>query len=201
MSVYDRIGTELWNKLYRRDIVEKFKMESCHYEDAFILLNYFMEAESICIYCRPLYYYFQREGSLMNSAYTPQKEFAHFKLDAERCFLLQAGEYPCRVFYNKTIRKGIRAFKNFTLLPPSPTDDTENLIQDTLLYLKRLREEEGSKQLSNKNKGEAWIIIHFRGLYSSLYKTIIKVFYRKKIQQLQLRYKITSFEFLTKGGK
>lgn len=197
MAYYDEIGTELWNKLFKREIIEQSTMRSCHYEDAFILLDYFMNANKICIYPMPLYYYRQREGSLMNSAYSPDKEYAHFDLDLQRLQLLKTLGYTDSNLANKTIRKGIRTIKNFSLLNKSHTD-IQNILQEIKVKLNKLYTN-FRKELRIKNKIETWIVLHFYNIYKILYKNIIILFNRKKIEEINMRYKITSFQILNKN--
>lgn len=197
MSTYDRIGTELWNKFYKREVLLKHVMTSCHYEDAFILMKYFMEVERICVYCVPLYYYFQREGSLMNSVYTPEKELAHFQLDAERSLLLLGVNYSCRKFYDGTARKGIRSFKTFVLLPR--TEEMKTIIYKLITLLKELSMKGKRRHFKFKNRVEMWLIIHARCFYSVIYTSFMKLFAQRKIRKLQRKYKITSFQFLKDG--
>lgn len=196
MTTYDKIGTELWNKLYKREVIQKHVMESCHYEDAFILLKYFMEVEKVCVCCVPLYYYFQREGSLMNSSYTQEKELTHFQLAAEQSLLLLNANYPCRAFYNGTARKGIRSFKTFTLLPR--TEEMEDIIHRLIVSLRKLSAS-SVKCFSLRNRVEMWLVIHVRTLYSTVYKSCIKLFHRRRIKRLQKKYEMTSYQFLKEG--
>lgn len=193
MARYDGIGTELWNKLYRKEIVRKAKMETCHYEDAFILLKYFMEATSICIYNVPLYFYYQRAGSLMNTPYSPEKEFNHFKLDMERSVLLADLGWRDASFCNNAMRKGIRTFKNFSLLPQ--TDDIKVLIRDTMALLRELSIRL-SYVLSVRNVIETWLILHMTGIYTMFYR----LFPKKRRNKIQRRYNISSAQIVKGNG-
>ena len=73
MKSYDQMDEGLWNKLCRREIVVRHRMETFPFEDAFVLYKYIPEAESVALCCVPLYYYYQRDGSLMHTDYTPYK--------------------------------------------------------------------------------------------------------------------------------
>ena len=81
MKSYDQMDEGLWNKLCRREIVVRHRMETFPFEDAFVLYKYIPEAESVALCCVPLYYYYQRDGSLMHTDYTPYKAFARYKLE------------------------------------------------------------------------------------------------------------------------
>ena len=81
MKGYDQMDEGLWNKLCRREIVVRHRMETFPFEDAFVLYKYVPEAASVALCCVPLYYYYQRDGSLMHTGYTPYKAFARYKLE------------------------------------------------------------------------------------------------------------------------
>ena len=62
MKGYDQMDEGLWNKLCRREIVVRHRMETFPFEDAFVLYKYVPEAASVALCCVPLYYYYQRDG-------------------------------------------------------------------------------------------------------------------------------------------
>lgn len=198
MVHYNGLGTELWNKLFAREVVASAKMETCHYEDAFILLKYFVAVKSACLCNLPLYYYNQREGSLMNSSYSPEKELAHFLLDAERAAILVRSGYKDLDFYNWSMRKGIRAFKNFILLPEN--ESRKSLFDGLLPRFKDLYKVLHHK-VSGKNRMEAWLVLHAGRLYAFFYVFIIRHFGRRRIEGLKERYGKSSAQFLKDGCK
>ena len=152
-----------------------------------------MEAASICIYNVPLYFYYQRAGSLMNTPYSPEKEFNHFKLDMERSVLLADLGWRDASFCNNTMRKGIRTFKNFSLLPQ--TDDIKVLIRDTMALLRELSIRL-SYVLSVRNVIETWLILHMTGIYTMFYR----LFPKKRRNKIQRRYNISSAQIVKGNG-
>ena len=60
----------LWNKLYRRELVERYGLrmntEISWCEDFMFNLEYLRHAESICALRTPVYYYLKRRGSLVS---------------------------------------------------------------------------------------------------------------------------------------
>ena len=60
----------LWNKLYRRELVERYELrmdrEISWCEDFMFNLEYLRHAESICALRTPVYYYLKRRGSLVS---------------------------------------------------------------------------------------------------------------------------------------
>lgn len=198
MACYNGIGTELWNKLFLREVVMRHPMYSCHYEDAFILLEYFEETDKVCICNLPLYYYNQHQGSLMNSPYSPDKELAHFKLDMMRSESLLRNDCVDLLFFNRSVRKGVKLVKNLSLLPAS--DNINRLRMETLSLFhsisKRLY-----RKLSLKNRTEVWMLLHMHTLYSGIYKGCVRHFYQKKITRLEHKYNMTSAQFLEQGSR
>lgn len=80
----------LWNKLYRRSIVEahrlRFDREVSWCEDFLFNLEYIQYARLVCAIPRPLYYYRKRDTSLVNSSLSlrrtvemKRQTFTHYK--------------------------------------------------------------------------------------------------------------------------
>lgn len=72
-------GVEAWNRLYRRDLVEKnqLKFQLNHEilsEDTMFSAMYLMHTHKIAALSKPYYYYYMRRGSIMNS---PKPRAAH----------------------------------------------------------------------------------------------------------------------------
>lgn len=66
-------GVEAWNRLYRRDLVEKnqLKFQLNHEilsEDTMFSAMYLMHTHKIAALSKPYYYYYMRRGSIMNSS-------------------------------------------------------------------------------------------------------------------------------------
>lgn len=201
MVYYDHIGTELWNKLYRREIILSKPMFSCHYEDAFVLIDYFSVAKTICVYCMPLYYYFQRADSQMNLDYSPEKEFYHFKLASCQTLALRKLGYKDRSLSRKTLRSGIRLMKHCAILSGfkhryhGSICEIESLARPLLKHLtKELRH-----YLRFPDKFEARLIVYVPSLYKVLYVFLIRMFNQKKIKQTLGRYTISSAKILNKN--
>jgi glycosyltransferase involved in cell wall biosynthesis len=67
----DGIYQTVWNKLYRREVLEGilFEKGKCH-EDEFWTYRVFDRMERLAIVERPMYYYLQRSGSIMGTGYS-----------------------------------------------------------------------------------------------------------------------------------
>lgn len=66
-------GVEAWNRLYRRDVIEREKLEfqlnhEILSEDMLFSAMYLMHTHKLAALSKPYYYYYMRSGSIMNSA-------------------------------------------------------------------------------------------------------------------------------------
>ena len=70
----DGIYQTVWNKLYRRQVLEGIPFEKGKYhEDDFWTYQVFDRMERLAIVERPMYYYLQRSGSIMGVGYSPKR--------------------------------------------------------------------------------------------------------------------------------
>ncbi len=64
----------LWNKLYRRDLIEKYRLcmdpRISWCEDFMFNLEYIRHAGTIYVLCTPLYYYVRTKGSLVSQSFS-----------------------------------------------------------------------------------------------------------------------------------
>ena len=67
----DQIYQTVWNKLYRREVLEGIPFEKGKYhEDDFWTYQIFDRMERLAVVERPMYHYLQRSGSIMGTAYS-----------------------------------------------------------------------------------------------------------------------------------
>lgn len=66
----DRFRQVVWNKLYKRDLINLDFVYGVTNEDEFWTYRIFDNAEKITYINAPLYYYMQREGSIMGKTYS-----------------------------------------------------------------------------------------------------------------------------------
>lgn len=67
----DGIYQTVWNKLYRRTVIEGILFEKGkHHEDDFWTYQIFDRIEKLAVVDRPMYYYLQRSGSIIGAGYT-----------------------------------------------------------------------------------------------------------------------------------
>lgn len=187
MCTYDRIGTELWNKLFRCSLVKAYPMHSMEFEDAFYLIDVMKAAKSICVYSIPLVYYTQREGSLMNSRYSIEKEISHCRLSVCQARLyndvgLKANPH--------VIKKCIRTFKNM-LLVSEPLTVAGNK-EEILSLLRSTADIHYARHVKLKYRLKRWLILHLTDFYARCYTGFMRRFCKGKIQRLRASYKRTS---------
>jgi len=70
----DRVYQTVWNKLYRREVIDDIRFEKGKYnEDDYFTYQVFDRAKNVAIVANPLYNYLQRGGSIMGVGYNPRR--------------------------------------------------------------------------------------------------------------------------------
>ena len=70
----DGIYQTVWNKLYRRAVVDGILFEKGkHHEDDFWTYQVFDRIDKLATVTQPMYYYLQRSGSIIGAGYTPKR--------------------------------------------------------------------------------------------------------------------------------
>ncbi len=82
-------GVEAWNRLYRREIIvrEKLEFQLNHEilaEDTLFTAMYLMHTHTLAALSKPYYYYYMRSGSIMNSA-KPRSAYRLMTLSIRLC--------------------------------------------------------------------------------------------------------------------
>lgn len=88
----DGIYQTVWNKLYRRAVIEGILFEKGkHHEDDFWTYQIFDRIEKLTVVERPMYYYLQRSGSIIGTGYTIKRLDG---LEARFLRMLYLQKYP-----------------------------------------------------------------------------------------------------------
>ena len=67
------LHSTVWDKIYRREIFRDIRFPlGVYYEDASVMLPTIAASETVAVNTAPLYHYYQRPGSTMNSKYSPK---------------------------------------------------------------------------------------------------------------------------------
>ena len=87
----DGIFQTVWNKLYRREVLEGILFEKGKYhEDEFWTYQVFDRMERLAVVERPMYHYLQRSGSIMGAGYSLRRQDG---LEALFCRMEYLGKY------------------------------------------------------------------------------------------------------------
>ncbi len=113
------IGVTLWAKLYKRSLWKDIYFpDGKLHEDEFVTHSLIKNCKNIAVTKKPMYYYVQREGSIMNTQFMAQN-FDSAEGILERCkFFYEKGEYDnaskslSTAMYN--IIRGLNLLKNPT---------------------------------------------------------------------------------------
>lgn len=82
-----------WNKLYKRHLFEGLRYkDGVLFEDIQIIHRLLYKCRKITYVPQPLYYYYQRPGSIVNSAFTIKKADKVYALEDRLIFLRSIGE-------------------------------------------------------------------------------------------------------------
>ncbi|MCD8318025.1 MAG: glycosyltransferase [Paraprevotella sp.] len=196
MRCYDQMDEGLWNKLCRRRIVVNHRMKAFPFEDAFVLYKYTPEAKSIALCCIPLYYYYQRDGSLMHTVYTPYKAFARYKLDIlkERAIMgttrLDVG-VACHY-----IRRGLKLLREFGLL--GKEFDVSDACRGILECLHEF-DDVPNRKLSMKDRLAKYLVYKDLWKYLEVNRKFVTLFQKKKIEKVRRKYALLTMDVFQNG--
>lgn len=100
MSKYGYKYIVVWNKMYKKELFDNIKFEKGKlYEDEYIHFKLFWICKIVAVINEPLYYYVQREGSIIQSPMTIQKINEKCEMHRERIkFYEEKGEK--QLFYS-----------------------------------------------------------------------------------------------------
>ena len=158
----------LWNKLYRRDIIEKYHIrmdENITYcEDVIFNLEYLLHVENVAVLKAPVYYYVKTEGSLVRQNLSIEKT-VRMKTSVIKYYndfyrhILNEDDYEARkpIIYSYLVAVSTDAFA----IP---------LLSDT----RKLGEEEGSKVYYDENLDDTAIMLNYlsESLFMKLLNTV-----------------------------
>ena len=77
------IKSFLWDKLYRKSVIQELPPKSFYYEDYSTLFKWFMHAQKVAFCQKSLYHYRQRKSSTDNDG-DPKKKYHFFLAELER---------------------------------------------------------------------------------------------------------------------
>ncbi|WP_302581690.1 glycosyltransferase family 2 protein [Paraprevotella clara] len=196
MKSYDQMDEGLWNKLCRREIVVRHRMETFPFEDAFVLYKYIPEAESVALCCVPLYYYYQRDGSLMHTDYTPYKAFARYKLEILKDKAIRGTERLETGIALYYIRKGLRLLREFGLLGQAA--DVSEACRGVLECLHEF-DYVSDMELGGKDLIARRCVYKRLWRYLELNRKFVATFRKRKMEKVCHKYSLQTMEVFQKG--
>ncbi len=120
--IFSRDFVSVWMALYDRKVWEGLRFrEGVLFEDSFVAPHLAQSVSSIYVSGQGTYYYYQREGSIINSSWTSKKSRDYY--EATLCIL----DYLCRIderLYSYRLAIALAAFASdrFELLPERERD-------------------------------------------------------------------------------
>jgi glycosyltransferase involved in cell wall biosynthesis len=97
-----------WNKLYKRHLFDDLRYkDGVLFEDVHIIHRLLYKCSKITYIQQPLYYYYQRPGSIVNSAFTMRKADKVYALEDRAIFLRSVGEAQ---LYRRALKTYLEVF-------------------------------------------------------------------------------------------
>lgn len=97
-----------WNKLYKRQLFDGLRYkDGVLFEDVHIIHRLLYKCRKITYLPQPLYYYYQRPESIVNSAFTMRKADKVYALEDRLIFLRSAGETQ---LYRRALKTYLEVF-------------------------------------------------------------------------------------------
>lgn len=136
-TFYRDIFPTVWNKLYKREIFQNLRFENGRInEDEFLMLPSIDIAGKVGIIEVSLYFYFfTREGSIMNSTFTPKKldslyaVYVKYNFFKKRRIAIQAEKYERKFFHE--------CLKIYSIIQneyPKYTNDFNNYLKENIHF-------------------------------------------------------------------
>lgn len=196
MKFYDLMDESLWNKLYKRKVITSHKMITSPFEDALILYKYFSGIKNVALCSLPLYYYYQRDGSLMHTQYTPYKEFVRFKLEIMKDRAIARSERLSTRVARRHIAKGLKMLREFCLLEQTP--EITKLCEDVVEWIHEF-DYIKNKRLPLNILIARTIAYHNLALYLRINRKYAEKYRKKKIKKVQHKYSVLTMDVFQQG--
>ena len=142
-------------KLYRKECFQqlRYPLGKLH-EDEFTTYRILFQHSKVAAISAPLYYYFQNEQSIVNSAWTMKRMVAYDALEEQISFF-KANGYPCA--HAAVIRRYLMSItEKIAALTADPSADPQ--VIRTLKKKKKQNFRQYAKCLSAKNDRDAWVL-------------------------------------------
>ena len=161
-----------------------------------MLYKYIPEAESVALCCVPLYYYYQRDGSLMHTDYTPYKAFARYKLEILKDKAIRGTERLETGIALYYIRKGLKLLREFGLL--GQTADVSEACRGVLECLHEF-DYVSDMELGGKDLIARRCVYKRLWRYLELNRKFVATFRKRKMEKVCHKYSLQTMEVFQKG--
>lgn len=195
MRHYNQIDESLWNKLYRRELILSYRMTTSPFEDGLIIYKYFSKARRVALCCIPLYYYYQREGSLMHTLYSPRKAFVRFQMEMVKDCAISGCETLTGRQARKQMKRGLKLLREYALLEPS--EELQRCCKDVVESIRKL--DDGKCRFGMRSLFLYPILYKRPEMYLRLQQFIAKTFRRRKVKKVRLKYSMQTMEVFQRG--
>lgn len=195
MRHYDQIDESLWNKLYRREVILPYIMKTSPFEDGLIIYRYFSSAKHIALCCIPIHYYYQREGSLMHTIYSPLKALVRYQMEIIKERAMAGSEVLNARLSKYHIQRGLKLLREYALLPDS--DEIRHCSATIVSEIHSL--DRGKKYLGVQSFFVYPLINNHLHVYLKIQKTFAKIFRKGKIEKINLKYSMDTMDVFKSG--
>lgn len=129
----DGFGVYLWNKLFKRELIEKYPLKEGHiYEDALIIVPMLLEENIRIVFSpEPYYYYVQRQNSSMHQAFT-ESNFEYITVWMQNPKLVTEKYSDLKPYYDKRVYNNCFKLLDKIYLDPCEHLSAEQRIVDIL---------------------------------------------------------------------
>lgn len=195
MRHYNQLDESLWNKLYKRELITAHRMKTSPFEDGLIIYKYFSKASHVALCCIPLYYYYQRDGSLMHTLYSPRKALVRFQMEMVKERAMSDSENLSARSARRLIRKGLKLLREYALLEPS-----EELQACCAEVVQAIRVLDGRRcRLGLRSILTYPLLYNHLQTYLRLQRMLTKTFRHRKAKKLVLKYSIQTMDVFKQG--
>lgn len=170
-EVFGRLNNAVWNKLYRRELLDgiRFPLQMYHGEDLLFNLEYITKCKVAVISNQPLYNYYKHTGSVTSVKFSPQKLFEITSKDAASKFIQLYRPSMLNIAMSYCFRARLNVLRSIYLSKveskyPQVVSECKDYLKDNLFKQR--------ESLSLKDKVECVLVLFVPVLYKLMLNTI-----------------------------
>ncbi len=177
------LGKSLWNKLFRRRLLQQPLPVGKVYEDVDTLYKWLSHAQRMTIVDEPLYYYRQRKGGITNSRDTAPKRYDYFTADKGKFLYAKAQGY--RIYSDLTFSKFVLRTAERIARGGSDSKEKKHYIAKLLqepLFLQHFP----LKKYGRRDALRRFLLLHFPTLFINIQTRIGERMYEEEKRKRKL---------------